>query len=588
MASNADKIAANDKHVGNGGEVHLDKAMDDLTRSTDLPSTFHLAAAALDRATSDYASIWTLLNPYKLLQYIWHLFYIAIQVAIIALFKPPRPRSKECPKQPFGRIAVIGAGLTGVSSAAHCIAHNFEVTIFEAQSREKGLGGIWAHVNSTSGLQINSIMYRFHPAVLWSRAFPHRDEILGEISRIWHEYNLDSRTKFSTPVTSIKRGPAPANDPTRRTWIVNNDDAVLYDAVIVNVGTCGAPRVPEWAREWTATADEDASSPSQDGDSEKHPGAPRATVLHSSELDSASADVLAGKRVVVVGSGASGVEACETVLDKAGGELEGPVTMLARSDKWIIPRNVAIDTLLAAQPFGREMPLSWVWEEWLRRFHYGKDLEWMVPDDGKGVFEGTPVVNDEFLGHVREGRVEYVRAATQGLEESGKGVLVKKKGASKESEPELVEADVVILATGFNKPSVDFFEEADEIFPEGYQRPDLYLQNFSTEDWSVLMTNSAYMNAIGTVGHFHIGIYTRILLTLLLDPDARPLPKDMKLWVDCVRFVKRGAKGGALGFFTYAELTIWLVLFHIFRPDRLKWIFFIMQGWGVHGPQGSY
>ncbi|KAL1708023.1 hypothetical protein EV121DRAFT_288075 [Schizophyllum commune] len=579
MASNADKIAANDKHVGNGGEVHLDKIMDDLTRSTDLPSTFHLAAAALAQATSDYASIWTLLNPYKLLQYICHLFYIAIQVAIIALFKPPRPRSKESPKQPFGRIAVIGAGLTGVSSAAHCIAHNFEVTIFEAQSREKGLGGIWAHVNSTSGLQINSIMYRFHPAVLWRRAFPHRDEILGEISRIWHEYNLDSRTKFSTPVTSIKRGPAPENDPARRTWIVNNDDAVLYDTVIVNVGTCGAPRVPEWAQGWTAD---------DRGDSEKHPAAHRATVLHSSELDSAPADVLAGKRVVVVGSGASGVEACETVLDKAGVALEGPVTMLARSDKWIIPRNVAIDTLLAAQPFGREMPLSWVWERWLRRFHYGKDLEWMVPDDGKGVFEGTPVVNDEFLGHVREGRVEYVRAATQGMEGSGKGVLVKKRGASKDSEPELVEADVVILATGFNKPSVDFFEEADEIFPEGYQRPDLYLQNFSTEDWSVLMTNSAYMNAIGTVGHFHIGIYTRILLTLLLDPDARPLPKDMKLWVDCVRFVKRGAKGGALGFFTYAELTIWLVLFHIFRPDRLRWIFFIMQGWGVHGPKGSY
>ncbi|KAI5892685.1 FAD/NAD(P)-binding domain-containing protein [Schizophyllum commune H4-8] len=579
MASNADKIIANGKHVDNAGEVHIDEIKDDLKRSTDVPNTFHLAAAALSQATSDYASIWTLLNPYKLLQYIWHTFYIAIQVAIIALFKPPRPRSKESPKQPFGRIAVVGAGLTGVSSAAHCIAHNFEVTIFEAQSREKGLGGIWAHVNSTSGLQINSIMYRFHPAVLWSRAFPHRDEILGEIARIWHEYNLDARTRFSTPVTSVRRGPAPEGDPSRRTWIVNNDDSVLYDAVIVNVGTCGAPRVPEWARDWTT---------SQDGDGEKHAGAAhRATVLHSSELDAASADVLAGKRVVVVGSGASGVEACETVLAK-GVALAGPVTMLARSDKWIIPRNVAVDTLLAAQPFGREMPLSWVWEAWLRRFHYGKDLAWMVPDDGRGVFEGTPVVNDEFLGHVREGRVEYVRAATQGMEESGKGVLVKKKGASKESEPELVEAAVVILATGFNKPSVDFFEEADEIFPEGYQRPDLYLQNFSTEDWSVLMTNSAYMNAIGTVGHFHIGIYTRILLTLLLDPDARPLPKDMKLWVDCVRFVKRGAKGGALGFFTYAELTIWLVLFHIFRPDRLKWIFFIMQGWGVHGPKGSY
>ena len=48
---------------------------------------------------------------------------------------------------------------------------------------------------------------------------------------------------------------------------------------------------------------------------------------------------------------------------------------------------------------------------------------------------------------------------------------------------------------------------------------------------------------------------TRILLTLLLDKNARPLPKDMKLWVDLLRFVKRGASGGALSFFTYMELS---------------------------------
>ena len=81
---------------------------------------------------------------------------------------------------------------------------------------------------------------------------------------------------------------------------------------------------------------------------------------------------------------------------------------------------------------------------------------------------------------------------------------------------------------------------------------------------------------------------TRILLTFIMDPSARPLPKDMKLWVDVVRFIKRGASGGALGFFTYMELSalalrchehspltrstaIWLGLFHIFRLDRVKW-----------------
>lgn len=33
-----------------------------------------------------------------------------------------------------GRIAVIGAGLTGVSSAAHAVAHGFDVVIYEGAS----------------------------------------------------------------------------------------------------------------------------------------------------------------------------------------------------------------------------------------------------------------------------------------------------------------------------------------------------------------------------------------------------------------------------------------------------------------------
>lgn len=75
-----------------------------------------------------------------------------------------------------------------------------------------------------------------------------------------------------------------------------------------------------------------------------------------------------------------------------------------------------------------------------------------------------------------------------------------------------------MLATGYQKPEVNYFKYVD-LFPKGFevlafhlpirphisyaafefQRPNLYLQNFSTEDWSVLMTNSSYQNAIGTV-----------------------------------------------------------------------------------------
>lgn len=52
---------------------------------------------------------------------------------------PPQPHAQLCrPK-----IAVIGAGLTGISAAAHCVGHGFDVQIFEAGPRQN-LGGIWS------------------------------------------------------------------------------------------------------------------------------------------------------------------------------------------------------------------------------------------------------------------------------------------------------------------------------------------------------------------------------------------------------------------------------------------------------------
>jgi NAD(P)-binding Rossmann-like domain len=68
--------------------------------------------------------------------------YIVIQDILNWVFAPAPPPPTDKLHRP--RIAVIGAGLTGVSSAAHCVGHGFDVKIFEARSREKGLGGIWS------------------------------------------------------------------------------------------------------------------------------------------------------------------------------------------------------------------------------------------------------------------------------------------------------------------------------------------------------------------------------------------------------------------------------------------------------------
>ncbi|KZT65513.1 FAD/NAD(P)-binding domain-containing protein [Daedalea quercina L-15889] len=564
----------------------------------------------------------TLFSPARVIRSLFAAFYILIELVIISLFKPPVPPRNFKSR---ARIAVVGAGLTGVSTAAHAIAHGFDVVIYD---QNESVGGIWSHVNATSGLQLNSLLYRFHPAVLWSCAFPQRNEILSEIRRVWKEYRLEEHTHLCTRVTSIRRAtreeitdvPEDDIDPCQQghaRWIVNDGVDGVFDAVVVTVGTCGEPQwvkfagmpVMEEVRARRARIQEEASENSQekgedkddsktdsdaDGDSEGRKLSQKTadegtgddnqdgetfagTLLHSSELDDAH---LAGKHVVVIGSGASGVEAVETAL--ARGAMDA--VMLARQDKWIIPRNIVIDTLVSAQPFGREMPLSFIWEKLITLWNY-HGVEDLTPAH-LGLFQGTPVVNDEFLEHVRAGRCKYVRGDTQGLTRGGVKISVRGRDSKPgdDGKEEVVgaaqfPADVVVLATGFKKPDIGFLPE--DLFPESYERPNLYLQNFATEDWSVLMTNSAYVNAIGTVGHFHIGIYIRILLTFLMDRDARPTPKDMKLWVDVLRFVKRGARGGALGFFTYMELTIWFLLFHLFRLDRLKWMFFIMQGWGV-------
>lgn len=404
-------------------------------------------------------------------------------------------------------------------------------------------------------------------------------------------------------------------------WIVNDGADGVFDAVVVTVGTCGEPQwvkfpgMPDMeeikarrarSQEEARSSEDDAQDKGDDDESrtnsdvdghseerkhsqktegqDKGEGKDKSnggadgeafagTLLHSSELDDAQ---LAGKRVVVIGSGASGVEAVEAALTRGAQDC----MIVARQDKWIIPRNIIIDTLISAQPFGREMPLSFLWEKFITIWNY-HGVEDLTPAQ-LGLFQGTPVVNDEFLNHIRAGRCRYIRGDTQGLTRGGVKVSVRGRSSKPgdEGKEEEFPADVIVLATGFKKPDVGFLPE--DLFPETYNRPNLYLQNFATEDWSVLLTNSSYVNAIGTVGHFHIGIYMRILLTFLMDKDARPAPKDMKLWVDVLRFVKRGARGGALGFFTYMELTIWVLLFHLFRLDRLKWIFFIMQGWGVY------
>jgi|SRR5579871_977358 len=88
-------------------------------------------------------------NPILFLYQLWQWF-------LDTLFSPnpPPPGTKlHGPK-----IAVVGAGLTGVSAASHCVGHGFDVQIFEAGDR-KSLGGIWSVCCPSCPLSLSFALY---------------------------------------------------------------------------------------------------------------------------------------------------------------------------------------------------------------------------------------------------------------------------------------------------------------------------------------------------------------------------------------------------------------------------------------------
>lgn len=196
------------------------------------------------------------------------------------------------------------------------------------------------------------MFYRFFPGIRWSEAYPKRGEILAQIHKVWTEYHLVERTRLSTKVTSIRRHEELSTDPREfghARWVVNDGEDGVFDAVFAPVGSCGAPNMIKLR------------------DQDMYKG----RVVHSSDLDSLKDSDIKGRRVVVVGSGASAVEAVELVAargcdnikivardDKVSTVQCGEYALAQHAIQWIIPTNLVFDGIVSfLQPFGITTPL---------------------------------------------------------------------------------------------------------------------------------------------------------------------------------------------------------------------------------------
>ena len=264
------------------------------------------------------------------------------------------------PTLPAGfRVLVIGAGFAGICAAIKLGQLGIPYVVVEKNS---DIGGTWFDNNyPEAGVDTPNhfYSYSFAPNSRWNNYFSKRAEISKYAHDVAEHHNIISNVQFSTEVSSLHW-----NNKTT-TWtasIVSNSStrSEEFPIVITAVGQLNRPNlapargIEEFNGAW----------------------------FHSSQWDH-SVD-LAGKRVAVIGTGASAMQFMRTVAETAG-----EVTIYQRSPQWIRPnsdyhRTVSDSTkwLLEHVPF---------YAQWYRfglfwRFGDGllntlrRDPEWPFPE----------------------------------------------------------------------------------------------------------------------------------------------------------------------------------------------------------------
>lgn len=238
------------------------------------------------------------------------------------------------------RIVIVGAGFGGIAAAIELRRHGLRVeAILEAAD---DLGGTW-HYNDYPGCacDVPSHLYSFSYAQRrdWSRLCSRQAEILAYLREVAHEHGVSGLVRCGRRVTECRY-----DEPTS-TWTLETEQGERYeaDAVVIAAGQLNQPVSP--------------ALPGRDqfaGHS-----------FHSARWDHGYD--LAGKRVAVVGNGASAVQFVPAIAP-----VVGRLTVFQRSGNWMMPRrNHAYRPALRAA-IARVPGL-----QWLRRvfvYHYAELL----------------------------------------------------------------------------------------------------------------------------------------------------------------------------------------------------------------------
>lgn len=202
------------------------------------------------------------------------------------------------------RALIIGTGFSGLGMAIALQKQGVEFLILEKADE---IGGTWrdnTYPGCACDVPSHLYSFSFEPKATWTRLFSPQPEILDYLKGVTDKYDLRRHIRFGSKVTRAEW------DDDEFRWHVFTEDGQEYVAqfVISGVGGLHIPRFPdiEGINEFAGTS------------------------FHSAQWDH-SVD-LTGKRVAVIGTGASAIQIVPAIVDRVA-ELQ----LYQRTPAWVVP-----------------------------------------------------------------------------------------------------------------------------------------------------------------------------------------------------------------------------------------------------------
>src|SRR5215211_6705009 len=410
---------------------------------------------------------------------------------------PARPEGAIEPDASLPRACVIGAGSCGIAAAKALYEARIPFDCFEAGPV---VGGLWKfeNPNGLSGAYATLEMNTSGPRMSYSDFpiadddYPPHEDVGDYFDRYVDHFGIRQTITFNTRVEHV----APAQGGGFAVEISGDGAAGEretrdYDAVLVCNGHHWDPRWPE----------------------PPFPGKFDGVQIHAH--DYRRPEQLAGKRVLVVGGGNSGMDIARDAADHADAaflSLRRGVHVLR---KRLGRRRKPIDQTLA--PPWLPWPLKQRAFEFIR-WRSGDVSDYGLPEPDHKVGHAHPTVSDEIHDRLASGRV----VPKPNIRELRGDRVVFEDGSE-------VEADVIVYCTGY-RVSFPFFDEGFISAPDN-DLP-LYMRTFHPEIEGVYFLGLAQpLGAIMPMAEQQ----AKWVAELLVGRYALPSKEEMRTWIAAAR-----------------------------------------------------